>query len=139
ELHYEDGGAAPDHGNRARLLAANKAAEDFFVSQLETPEAEPGRVFLGKRGFDPGAAQRFGVGFAPKGGALGRHLKGLGFSEQDLITAGLLGKGDRGDVYDRFRSRLIWPIRDVTGQTVGFGARKLLDEDNGPKYLNTPD
>ncbi len=139
ELHYEDGGAAPDHGNRARILAANKAAEDFFIAQLTTPEAEPGRVFLGQRGFDAGAAQRFGVGFAPRGGALGRHLKTLGFSEEELITAGLLGKGDRGDVYDRFRGRLIWPIRDVTGQTVGFGARKLLDDDQGPKYLNTPD
>ena len=139
ELHYEDGGAAPDHGNRARLLAANKAAEEFYVSQLTMPEAEPGRVFLGQRGFDASAAQRFSVGFAPRGGALGKHLKTLGFSEEELITAGLLGKGDRGDVYDRFRSRLVWPIRDVTGQTVGFGARKLLDEDQGPKYLNTPD
>ena len=139
ELHYEDGGAAPDHGNRARLLAANKAAEEFYVAQLTMPEAEPGRVFLGQRGFDASAAQRFSVGFAPRGGALGKHLKTLGFSEEELITAGLLGKGDRGDVYDRFRSRLVWPIRDVTGQTVGFGARKLLDEDQGPKYLNTPD
>ena len=139
ELHYEDGGAATDHGNRARLLAANKAAEDFFRSQLSTAEAEPGRQFLGARGFDASAAERFGVGFAPRGGALGRHLREQGFTEQELITAGLIGKGDRGDVYDRFRSRLIWPIRDVTGATVGFGARKLLDEDTGPKYLNTPD
>ncbi|MDO7882158.1 DNA primase [Salinibacterium soli] len=139
ELHYEDGGAAPDHGNRARILSANKAAEDFFIAQLATPEAEPGRQFLGQRGFDPAAAQRFGVGFAPRGGALGRHLKSLGYTEDELITAGLLGKGDRGDVYDRFRGRLIWPIRDVTGQTVGFGARKLLDDDQGPKYLNTPE
>ncbi|MGX5680247.1 DNA primase [Schumannella luteola] len=139
ELHYEDGGAAPDHGNRARILAANKAAEDFFIAQLTTPEAEPGRQFLGQRGFDPAAAQRFGVGFAPRGGALGRHLRSLGYTEEELITAGLIGKGDRGDVYDRFRGRLIWPIRDVTGQTVGFGARKLLDDDQGPKYLNTPE
>jgi DNA primase len=139
ELHYEDGGAAPDHGNRARILAANKAAEEFYIAQLSTSEAEPGRTFLGQRGFDAAAAQRFGVGFAPRGGALGKHLKGLGYSEEELITAGLIGKGDRGDVYDRFRGRLIWPIRDVTGQTVGFGARKLLDDDQGPKYLNTPD
>ncbi len=139
ELHYEDGGAAPDHGNRARLLAANKAAEDFFRSQLGSAEAEPARQFLGSRGFDAAAADRFGVGFAPRGGALGRHLREQGFTEVELITAGLIGKGDRGDVYDRFRSRLIWPIRDVTGATVGFGARKLLDEDTGPKYLNTPD
>lgn len=139
ELHYEDGGAATDHGNRARLLAANKAAEDFFRAELGTAEAEPARQFLGSRGFDAAAAERFGVGFAPRGGALGRHLREQGFTEQELITAGLIGKGERGDVYDRFRGRLVWPIRDVTGATVGFGARKLLDEDTGPKYLNTPD
>ena len=139
ELHYEDGGAAPDHGNRARILAANKSAEDFFIAQLGTPEAEPGRMFLGERGFDQSAAERFGIGFAPRGGLLAKHLKGLGYSEDELIIAGLLGKGERGDVYDRFRGRLVWPIRDVTGSTLGFGARKLLDDDNGPKYLNTPE
>ena len=139
ELHYEDGGAATDHGNRARILSANQAAADFFVAQLSTPEAEPGRAFLGQRGFDAAAAQRFGVGFAPRGGALARHLKTLGYSEDELVTAGLLGKGERGDVYDRFRGRLVWPIRDATGQTLGFGARKLLDDDKGPKYLNTPE
>jgi DNA primase len=139
ELHYEDGGSAIDHGNRARILAANAAAAEFFSAQLKTPEADPGRAFLGQRGFDPPAAERFGVGFAPRGGALGRHLKTLGFTEDELITAGLLGKGERGDVYDRFRGRLVWPIRDVTGATLGFGARKLLDDDNGPKYLNTPE
>lgn len=139
ELHYEDGGQASDFGNRARLLAASKAAEDFFIAQLATPAAEPGRVFLGERGFDQSAAQRFGVGFAPKSyDALSKHLKSLGFTEAELLAAGLVGQGDRG-TYDRFRGRLIWPIRDVTGQTLGFGARKLLDDDNGPKYLNTPD
>jgi DNA primase len=139
ELHYEDGGQASDHGARARILTANKAAEDFFREQLTTPEAEPGRKFLGERGFDPSAAQRFGIGFAPRGGALGKHLKTLGYTEQEMVDAGLLGRGDRGDVYDRFRGRLVWPIRDITGQTLGFGARKLLDDDNGPKYLNTPE
>ncbi|MCU1471301.1 MAG: primase [Glaciihabitans sp.] len=139
ELHYEDGGQASDHGVRARILAANKAAEDFYISQLATKEAEPGRAFLGERGFDQSTAERFGIGFAPRGGALGKHLKSLGYSEEELVTSGLLGRGDRGDVYDRFRGRLVWPIRDVTGQTLGFGARKLLDDDQGPKYLNTPE
>ncbi len=140
ELHYEDGGQAnADHGNRARILAANEAAAEYFVEQLGSPEAEPARVFLGERGFDPAAAQRFGVGFAPKSfSALGRHLGGRGFSEAELLTAGLLSQGDRG-AYDRFRGRLVWPIRDVTGQTLGFGARRLLDDDKGPKYLNTPE
>ncbi|HEY9478295.1 MAG TPA: DNA primase [Microbacteriaceae bacterium] len=140
ELHYEDGGQAnSDHGNRARLLAANQAAAEFFVAQLSAPGAEPGRKFLGERGFDPRAAERFGIGFAPKSyDALGKHLRAQRFTDAELIAAGLLGSGDRGP-YDRFRGRLVWPIRDVTGQTLGFGARKLLEDDNGPKYLNTPE
>lgn len=143
ELHYEEGGAAAsDHGVRARLLAANKAAEVFFQSQLGTPEAQIGRDFLGGRGFDKAAADRFGVGFAPKSySALGDALTAQGFTRQELVDAGLLSTNDRGNAYDRFRGRLVWPIRDVTGQTVGFGARKLLsdDDDKGPKYLNTPE
>ncbi|MEV1130571.1 DNA primase [Agromyces sp. NPDC049794] len=139
ELHYEDGGQASDHGNRARLLAANQAAAVFFVERLGSPEAEVGRRFLGERGFDAEAARHFGVGFAPKSwDALTNHLKARGFSTEELAAAGLVSQGDRG-VYDRFRGRLIWPIRDVTGQTVGFGARRLLDDDQGPKYLNTPE
>ncbi|WP_026378758.1 DNA primase [Agromyces italicus] len=139
ELHYEDGGQAPDHGNRARLLAANQAAAEFFVDRLGSPEAEVGRRFLGERGFDAEAARRFGVGFAPKSwDALTNHLKSKGYSTEELSAAGLVSQGDRG-VYDRFRGRLVWPIRDVTGQTVGFGARRLLDDDKGPKYLNTPE
>ena len=140
ELHYEDGGGASvEHGNRSRLLAANEAAAQFFVAQLGSPEAEPARTFLGERAFDAAAAERFGVGFAPKSfSALSIHLKKLGFSEGELVTSGLVSSNERG-TYDRFRGRLVWPIRDVTGQTLGFGARRLLDDDQGPKYLNTPE
>jgi DNA primase len=142
ELHYEDGAQATEHGNRARLLAANAAAEKFFQEQLTSTEAQIGRDFLGERGFDAAAAARFGVGFAPKSfDAVCGHLLAQGFTEAELVTAGLLSTGDRGNAYDRFRGRLIWPIRDITGATVGFGARKLLpdEQDKGPKYLNTPD
>ncbi|HEY4225277.1 MAG TPA: DNA primase [Pseudolysinimonas sp.] len=142
ELHYEDGGQATEHGNRARLLAANSAAEKFFQEQLNAPEAQIGRDFLGERGFDAAAAARFGIGFAPKSfDALRTALESQGYTEAELVTAGLLSTGDRGNAYDRFRGRLIWPIRDITGQTIGFGARKLLpdDQDKGPKYLNTPE
>ncbi len=139
QLTYEDGEGASDHSNRARLLAANAAAETFFREQLGTAGADPGRRFLGERGFDQFAAERFGVGFAPKSwDALTGYLRGKGFSVEEITASGLVSQGDRG-VYDRFRGRLIWPIRDVTGQTVGFGARKLLDDDKGPKYLNTPE
>ncbi|PPH16668.1 MULTISPECIES: DNA primase [unclassified Rathayibacter] len=140
-LQYEDGdGRAPETGGRARLLAANDAAEEYFREQLATPGADVGRRFLGERGFDRAAADRFGVGFAPDGwDGLTTALKRRGFSEEELTTAGLVSSNNRGGVYDRFRGRLVWPIRDVTGQTVGFGARRLLEEDKGPKYLNTPE
>jgi DNA primase len=138
-LHYEDGGPAADQGNRSRLLAANAAAEQFFRAQLGTPDAEPARRFLGERGFDASAAERFSIGFAPNSyDALGEYLRGQGFTAEELLAAGLQGQGDRKP-YDRFRGRLIWPIKDVTGQTLGFGARKLLESDQGPKYLNTPE
>jgi len=138
-LHYEDGGPAADQGNRSRLLAANAAAEQFFRDQLGTAAAEPARRFLGDRGFDAIAAERFSIGFALNSyEALGDHLRTLGFTQEELLASGLLGQGDRKP-YDRFRGRLVWPIKDVTGQTLGFGARKLLDTDQGPKYLNTPE
>lgn len=141
QLHYEEGGAPTEGGggNRARLLAANSAAEEFFRDRLTAPDAAPGRQFLGERGFGAEAAAQFGVGFAPKSwDELTKHLRGKGFTQDELVAAGLVSQGDRG-VYDRFRGRLIWPIRDVTGQTIGFGARRLLDDDKGPKYLNTPE
>ncbi|MDR2323452.1 MAG: DNA primase [Microbacterium sp.] len=138
-LHYEDGGPAPETSGRSRLYAANTAAAEFFRSQLLSPEAESARAFLGQRGFDAGAAAHFGVGYAPRGwdGML-KALSAQGFTRDELTAAGLVSAGQRG-VYDRFRGRVVWPIRDVTGQTIGFGARKLYDDDQGPKYLNTPE
>uniref|UniRef100_A0A942T1P9 DNA primase n=1 Tax=Neobacillus citreus TaxID=2833578 RepID=A0A942T1P9_9BACI len=139
-LHYEEGdGPRTDYNTRARLIAANEAALEFYTAQLTAPQADPARRFLGERGFDPSAAQHFGVGFAPKSyDALKDHLHGRGFTMEEIISAGLVSQGDRSP-YDRFRGRLMWPIRDVTGATIGFGARRLLDDDKGPKYLNTPE
>src|SRR5699024_730345 len=120
------------------LVEANRTAAQFFAEQLFTPGAAPAREFLAQRSFDRAVAEQFGVGFAPAGwSSLLTHLRGRGFTEAELLAAGLVSQGNRG-VYDRFRGRLIWPIRDVTGEVIGFGARKLLEEDQGPKYLNTP-
>jgi DNA primase len=140
ELHYEEGGAAEvKKGSRVRILAANQAAERYFIEQLSSTEAATGRAFLGERGFDKSAADTFGIGYAPKGwNGLRDFLRSKGFTDDELQASGLVSAGDKG-VYDRFRGRLIWPIRDVTGQTIGFGARKLYDDDKGPKYLNTPE
>ncbi len=139
ELRYEDSGAGPrrPQGERTRLLEAHKAAAAYYAEQLSSPEAVVGRQFLDERGFDAAAAAHFGVGFAPNSwDALTRHLRSKGFSDRELTVGGLSKEGQRGMI-DRFRGRLVWPIRDITGETIGFGARKLLEDDQGPKYLNT--
>ncbi len=142
QLRYEEGGAprpGEEPGKRRRLIEAHKVAEEFYREQLSTPAAAAGRQFLAERGFDRTAAADFGVGFAPQGwDSLMRHLRGRGFTEAELTLSGLVSQGQRG-VYDRFRGRLVWPIRELTGETVGFGARRLFEEDQGPKYLNTPE
>jgi DNA primase len=136
-LTYEAGSNAPDQGQKARIYEANLAASKYFVEQLGTDAATTGRDFLKSRGFDKLAAETFGVGFAPKGwNNLVDHLKTLGFTEDELVLASLASRGERG-LYDKFRGRLIWPIRDTSNQVIGFGARKLFDDDQGPKYLNT--
>jgi DNA primase len=136
-LTYEAGAKGPDQGQKARIFEANQLAAKYFQDQLMTDAAIPGRDFLKSRGFDKQAAELFGVGFAPKGwNNLTDHLKAAGFTEEELITASLSSKGERG-LYDKFRGRLIWPIRDTSNQVIGFGARKLFDDDQGPKYLNT--
>jgi DNA primase len=141
-LRYEEGSHVPgrQQGERIRLVEAHRAAAQFYVEQLGGAEAEIGRVFLAQRGFERAAAEHFGVGYAPAGwDHLVRHLRGKGFSDKELILSGLASESRRGGAIDRFRGRLIWPIRDITGEVIGFGARKLRDDDQGPKYLNTPE
>jgi DNA primase len=139
DLRYEQGGQVPgrEHSQRRRLLEAHKAAAEYYAEQLHSPAAAPGREFLAGRGFTLADAERFGVGYAPaEWEALTRHLRGRGFTEQELLTGGLAIQGRRG-ARDRFRGRLMWPIRDLTGDVIAFGARKLNPEEDGPKYLNT--
>ena len=141
-LRYAEGSAAPGRqvGNRSRLIEAHKAAAAFYVEKLAAPEAETGRRFLTERGFDADAAAHFGVGYAPKGwDSLLLHLRSKGFTDDQLVEGGLVARGGQRGIYDRFRGRLVWPIRDTSGDVVGFGARKLYDDDDGPKYLNTPE
>jgi DNA primase len=137
QLSYEDG--EKDASNRTLLLAINKEASDFFIAQLASEEGGVARDFLVSRGFDLASIAQFGVGYAPKGWQnLSQHLTNKGFKVEDQALVGLLSKGDKG-YYDRFRGRVLWPIRDQNSQVVGFGARKLCEEDQGPKYLNTPE
>ena len=143
QLRYADGPPTThrDHNQRSRLVRANKAAAEFYAEQLgSSADAVAGRRFLADRGFDRETAETFGVGFAPRGGdSLVHHLRGLSFTDAELDAAGLVSSGSRG-AYDRFRGRLVWPIRDVSGDVVGFGARRMFDDDRiEAKYLNTRD
>ncbi|OEV08396.1 DNA primase, partial [Streptomyces nanshensis] len=141
-LRYEEGGygRSSQQGERTRLVEAHKVAAQFYAEQLQGPEAEAGRRFLTERGFDQSAAEHFGIGYSPAGwDHLVRFLRGKGFSDRELTASGLAQEARNGRPIDRFRGRLMWPIRDITGDVVGFGARKLRDDDNGPKYLNTPE
>ncbi len=144
EMHYkqaQNGDAQAHAGSkRARLLEANEEAQKFFVSNLNTEEAAAARELLAGRNFTPQQSARFSCGYAPKGwDNLVRYLSNKGFTRQELLDAGLARLGQRG-IYDYFRGRLTWPIRDSTGRTLGFGARKLYDDDSiSAKYINTPD
>ncbi len=137
QLTYEEG--ERETSNRNLLLSINKSASEYYKSQLQSEEGKAARDFLVARGFNLESITEFEVGYAPKGWQnLSQHLTEKGFKLEDQALAGLLSKGEKG-YYDRFRGRVLWPIRDANSQVVGFGARKLYPEDQGPKYLNTPE
>lgn len=129
-----------DRGSRSRLIAANAAAAEFYAAALESDEAAPARQYLKERNFDAEAARRFGCGFAPSGWEmLTKHLQRKGFEFKELEAAGLSREGRRGPM-DRFHRRLLWPIRSSAGEVIGFGARRLFDDDPmEAKYVNTPE
>jgi DNA primase len=142
QLRYTEAGPAPvrQQGQKQRLVAAHAAAATFYADQLATPAARMAREFLAQRGFDKASAEKYGCGFAPDSwDALTKHLRQRGFTPQELLTAGLARQARSGSLIDRFRRRLLWPIRELSGDVIGFGARKLFDDDDGPKYLNTPE
>ena len=141
ELRYEQGGHVPgqEQSQRRRLLQAHRAAADFYLERVSGADAVAARAFLSERGFELADAAQFGVGYAPaEWDALIRHLRGRGFTEAELLLGGLAKEGRRG-LIDRFHDRLLWPIRDLSGDVIAFGARKLSADDQGPKYLNTPE
>lgn len=141
-INYQGGstGARDEKpGTRRRLIAANKAAHEFYRQQLETPQAAAGREFLLDRGFSKEIIYEFECGYAPEGwDTATKHLLRLGFSFEELDAAGISKMGKRGPI-DRFHRRLLWPIKDLSGNVIGFGARKLYDDDKLGKYMNTPE
>ena len=127
---------------RGRLVEANKLAQEYYADHARHARTRwPARQFLAERGFDKDAAETFGLGFAPRDGdALlqapapeGLHRRGAGRRRAGRPSG-------RAGHYDRFRGRLLWPIRDVSGDVIGFGARRIFDDDRiEAKYLNTPE
>lgn len=141
-INYTGGtaGARRDRGSRSRIIAANAAAQEFYAHAIESPEAEPARRYLTERNFDAEAARHFGCGFAPSGwDSLTKHLVRKGFEIKELEAAGLSREGRRGPM-DRFHRRLLWPIRASSTEVIGFGARRIFDDDPmEAKYINTPE
>ncbi|MGJ3507115.1 DNA primase [Enemella sp. A6] len=138
QLRYTDErGPRVEPGLRQQIIEANKQAAEFFAEQLARPDGLTARQFLDSRGFNRAAAEHFGVGYAPRGGReLARLLRSRGFSDEVLIRAGLIRSGG----WDFFQGRVLWPIRDAGSSVLGFGARRLFDDDRMPaKYLNTPE
>ena len=143
QLRYAEGddrGKRREGSPRHRLVEAHRLAQEYYADHLVGPEATAARQFLSDRGFDKESAERFGLGFAPRDGdALYKHLRQKQLTEAELVTSGLVAQGQRGH-YDRFRGRLLWPIREASGETIGFGARRIFDDDRiEAKYLNTPE
>jgi DNA primase len=143
ELKHEEGDSRderPKGPPRGKLVEAHRVAQEFYAEQLLTPEAQQARQFLTERGFDATAADTFGLGFAPRGGDdLFKHLRARGFTPEEITVGGLAVPSQRGgSPYDRFRGRLLWPIREASGETIGFGARRIFEDDRvEAKYLNT--
>jgi DNA primase len=141
ELRYEQGGYVPgqETGQRRRLVDAHRMAQEFYAERMHADSGRTAKAFLAERGFTLADADKFGMGYSPAAwDELTKHLRGRGFTEDELTKAGLARRTSRGTLIDMFRGRLMWPVRDLTGETIAFGARKLNPEDD-PKYLNTPE
>lgn len=136
----EDTAHDPEAERRDRLYAALASADSFFRDQLATPEAAPARRELASRHFSADQAADAGCGYSPADGdVLLKHLRNLGYSDKELVGAGLAREGARG-TFAFFRGRLMWPVADARGRVCGFGARRLSDDDPiAGKYVNSPE
>ena len=130
--------SGPQAEKRQRLLEIMQLAEAFFTSALQNSAGGEGPgAYLNQRGIDSNTLERFSLGYAPAGNQLTRHLKQEGVTQQDSLLCGLLAENQSGSYYDKFRNRIMFPIRNLSGQTIAFGGRILGQ--GVPKYLNSPE
>ena len=131
-------GRDPNRGRRERMFSLNREAARFFYEQLRTPAGAAAADYMRRRQISPRIATNFGLGCAPdEWDALTREMKSRGYTERELLDAGLARSGKKGGVYDAFRGRLMFPVIDLRGNVVAFSGRVLGDGE--PKYLNSPD
>ena len=130
---------AREDRHRKRLRDALEAAIAWYREVLlQTPQAEKARAYLAERGLTPETLERFGIGYAPNSwDALTKRLISRGFTNEELTSSGLASPSNRGGVVDKFRGRIIIPIRDASARAVGLGGR-IMPGAEGPKYLNSP-
>ncbi len=123
---------------RMRILEVNREAGRFFYQTLASPEGRAGLDYFRGRGLDPGTIKKFGLGYAPESGfGLTNHLRAKGYTVEEMTQADVARLSQRGNPYDRYRGRVMFPIFDLRGNVVAFGGRVLTDEK--PKYINTSD
>ena len=124
-------------GQRARLLETNREAARFFRDRLISPEGAEGWLYCMQRGLEPNTIKRFGMGYAPnEWDSLKKYMTARGFSENELVSAALLSRGQKGGTFDKFRHRVMFPIIDRRGNIIAFGGR-ALEADAHAKYLNS--
>lgn len=134
----EEGGDLSMSRLRTRILEINREAGRFYFGVLSTPEGKPGLEYFRGRGLDGKTIRHFGLGYAPDSGfALVNHLKGKGYTQEELVQSDMVRRSQKGNLYDRYRGRVMFPIFDLRGNVVAFGGRILTDEK--PKYINTSD
>lgn len=126
--------------NISVLYEIHNEAVEFYRNYLQSTNAETARQYLHGRQIMNETIQEFSLGASSAHwDDLYRYLTEKGFSPDDLLESGLIGKNKKGKYYDRFRSRIMFPICDVTGRVIGFTGRLYEDVEGGPKYLNSPE
>ena len=143
-LAQQSGMPLPDEDDKlsrlkTRIYEMNKIAARYFHSNLNSEKGKNARIYLRQRQLSDKTIVNFGIGYASDGWQdLCNHLRSKGYTEEEMVSAYLAARSSKGNIYDIFRDRIIFPIIDLRGNVIAFGGRRMGDE-GGPKYLNSGD